>query len=92
MTELTAHNKFKNKDVEIPEHVVDRTENLLSSHPMTNQNIILDTAQWWLTEVGNCAIYRWCINWLNHLEHDTLESYDAYREAKEQAEDIGMEL
>ena len=92
MTEYTAHNKFEDEPVEVPEHVVERTENLLSEHPMTNQRIILDTAQWWLEEVGNCPIYRWCINWLNHLEHDTLESYDVYVEAKKQAEAVGIEV
>lgn len=89
---LTAHNTFKDTDVPIPQYIVDRTEALLSEHPPTNQRVVLDTARWWLFNVGNCEIYRWCIHYLDTLEHDVLQQTDIYHDAKNQAEDIGMEL
>jgi len=88
----TAHNEFWDDDVEIPDHIVDRTENLLREHPMTNQSVILDTASWWLDEVGNCPIYRWCIHYANSLEHDEIRSVDVYSEAREQAQEIGLDV
>ena len=80
-------------EVELPEHIVDRTENLLSTHPMTNQRIIMDTAQWWFDHAGNCGIYRWCIHHLDTLEHDDImDRVSIYSDAREQAQSIGLNV
>ena len=93
MPKLTVETKFKNEQTDVPEHIVDRTENLLSSQPMTNQNIILDTAQWWFQTVGNCAIYRWCIHHLDTLENEDLtQKVSIYSDAREQAVNIGLSV
>ena len=88
---IVAHNQFKDEDVEVPEHIVERTEALLSAHPPTNQRVVLDTAQWWLTNVGNCAIYCWAIHHLDTLEHDNVvERATVYTDARDQAREIGI--
>lgn len=88
----TAHNQFHDEEVEIPEHIAERTEALLSTHPPTNQRVVLDTAQWWLEEVGNCPIYRWAIHHLDTLEHDRIkQEIGVFYDAREQAEDVGLD-
>lgn len=93
MTELTVTNQFDGTETELPEHIIERTENLLSVNPMTNQSLILDTAQWWLERGGNCPIYRWCIHHLDTLEHDNVtERVSVYSDARKQAKSIGLSV
>lgn len=81
------------EEVEIPEDVQERTENLLSYHRMTNQQVILETAMWWLKNVGNCKIYRYIIHYLDVLENDMIvESIEPQSEAFAQADAIGLEV
>ena len=90
---VTAHNEFYDEEVQVPEHIVERTEALLSRHPPTNQRVVLDTAQWWLEEVGNCPIYRWCIHHLDTLEHDTVvERASVFTDARDQAREVGIDV
>jgi hypothetical protein len=90
---VKAHNQFWDEDVELPDHIVDRTENLLGARPMTNQKLIVDTLQWWINEVGNCPIYRYILNHLDALENDdVLREYELYVDAKEQARSIGLDV
>ena len=88
---VIAHNEFRDEQVIVPDHIVERTEALLGEHPPTIQHLVLDTAQWWLKNVGNCAIFRWCIHHLDTLENDGVKQRSVpHSEARRQAEAIGM--
>lgn len=90
--QILVESKFDG-ETEVPSDVIERTENLLSTHPMTNQQIILETAQWWLETVGNCPIYRWCVHHLDTLEHDEMmERVAVYSDARSQAQELGLNV
>ena len=95
-----THN-FHGETHDVPDDVQDRTAALLSQHPPTNQQILLDTAQWWFEHVGNCPIYRWAIYRLTDLEIELSwdspsekhkSNTDIYRAARQQAQDIGFDV
>lgn len=92
LSEYTVTDKFDDTTTQIPDYIVDRTENILSKYPMTNQNIILDLAQWWFDNVGNCAIYKWCVHHLDGLENDVTNKYMVFNDALDQAEEIGLDV
>lgn len=89
---VTATNNFDDSEVQVPEHIVERTEALLDTRPPTNQSLVLETATWWFSEVGNCPIYRWCIHYLNNLEHDEMNEISVYSDARNQADALGMDV
>lgn len=81
---------------ELPYHVKERTEALLSTYPPTNQRIVVDTMHWWLENCGTCPIYYWLVHHLEQLELDghthNRDSIELYGDAAEQAEDLGLDL
>ena len=90
---VSVENTMTGEEVSLPEHIVERTENLLGMHPMTNQRIILDTAEWWFDHRGNCPIYRWCIHHLDTLEHDEImDRVGIYSDARSQAMEVGLDV
>jgi|APHM01.1.fsa_nt_gi hypothetical protein len=90
---IVVENKFDGSSIEAPEHIVDRTENILGMTPMTNQRIIIDLAQWWLENCGNCPIYRYCVHRLDNLENDDVTAkFGIYDDAQEQAEQLGFNV
>jgi len=90
---VTVEDNFDGTEHTVPEHIVERTENLLGRTPMTNQSIILDTAQWWFDHVGNCAIYQWCIHHLDTLENDEVDAeFMVFTEAVDEASDYGFDV
>jgi|APHM01.1.fsa_nt_gi hypothetical protein len=92
MSTVTVHNDL-NGEVEAPEHIIERTENILGMQPMTNQRLIMDTAQWWFDNCGNCPIYRWCIHHLDTLEHDEIMDRVAiYSDARAQGQELGLDV
>lgn len=95
-TDLTLESHRHDQDNRIPEYIRVRTMNILGSHPMTNQNLVLDTACWWFHVRGNCPIYRWIVHHLDVLESGeklstNLRNQTLYDEAVQQAQDIGMD-
>jgi hypothetical protein len=92
MTEPTVTDTMGHETA-VPEHIIERTANLLGETPMTNQRVILDTADWYLENAGNCPIYRWCIHHLDTLEHDeVMPRVDVYSDARKQANEMGLDV
>lgn len=91
-TDLTVEYELDGSTNPIPEYIAERTVNLLSYHPMTNQRIILDTACWWFSNAGNCAIYRWIVNHLDSLENDVTPQGETFGEALREARNIGLNV
>jgi len=89
---IVVENQFDGNSIEAPEHIVDQTENILSETPMTNQRLILQLAEWWLENCGNCPIYRYCVHRLDNLENDEITaSFGIYDQARNQAEELGFD-
>jgi hypothetical protein len=95
LTEYRVSKPPEDDETRLPEYILDRTANILSLFPMTNQSIILDLTIWWYENAGNCAIYKWCVHHLDGLENgDHLNAANdqaIYSNAKEQAEEIGFD-
>lgn len=96
-SDLTVTTPLQSDRVQIPTQIVERTQNLLSVHPMTNRSIVTDTMQWWQENAANPAIFTFCVHHLfkltvNHDDSDVfhLIPKDVYDNAVDQAESIGI--
>lgn len=96
-SDLTVTTPLQSDRVQIPTQIVERTQNLLSFHPMTNRSIVTDTMQWWQENAANPAIFTFCVHHLfkltvNHDDSDVshLIPKDVYDNAVDQAESIGI--
>jgi len=89
----TIENVFWNEETTIPEHIQEQVETILGTYPITNQSIVLENARWFYKHGGNCALYRYHVHYLDSLEHDDVrQRLEIYREAREEAREIGLDV